>query len=543
MVNIVGTPGDDDISGTDGDDDLRGLDGNDIIRDALGVNYIDGGLGADTFVFKANTVAGVHVDLGLIGYQDVGGAQFSFNNIEGVYGTGHDDLLVGSSSDESLGGAYGDDTLRGMGGNDILHGDDGRDIVYGGDGDDVLSDFDGGEMYGDDGNDTITVNQDLRIVYSGDSFIIDGGSGDDLIDFLAQRSRPGAILGGDGADTINVRYGSGTIDAGADNDLITVGMRYRSFNNVTSTDFRITTAAGSDTIKIFYVLHPAPTITDFSITSDPDQLDLSYYTTGQVYQDRDVLGFPRPTTYSFANGVLRLVQEGADTLIQAAAGNLYLNSPWSRENKEWSTFVKLENVAAADLTSSHLGSAPGQIWTSGGAGDDTMDGSATADYLIGGAGSDLIRGLDGADALEGGAGADSLQGGLGDDILRGNSDDDLLQGDDGADTLTGGYGGDTFVFHNASESRLFAADFITDLEASEIDRVDLSAIDANTAVAGDQAFAWAAALSGQAGQLVIYYIAARGVSQVQGDIDGDGAPDFVLEMVNNHVPDLGVFIL
>jgi hypothetical protein len=60
-----------------------------------------------------------------------------------------------------------------MVGNDILHGDYGRDIVYGGDGDDVLSDFDGGEMYGDDGHDTITVNQDLRIGYSNDSFIID----------------------------------------------------------------------------------------------------------------------------------------------------------------------------------------------------------------------------------------------------------------------------------------------------------------------------------------------------------------------------------
>jgi Ca2+-binding RTX toxin-like protein len=84
MVNVVGAPGDDNMSGTNGDDDLRGVDGNDIIRDTLGHNYIDGGRGADTFVFGRNSGGGIHVDLSLGGYQDVGGAQFSFNSIEGI---------------------------------------------------------------------------------------------------------------------------------------------------------------------------------------------------------------------------------------------------------------------------------------------------------------------------------------------------------------------------------------------------------------------------------------------------------------------------
>jgi serralysin len=135
-----------------------------------------------------------------------------------------------------------------------------------------------------------------------------------------------------------------------------------------------------------------------------------------------------------------------------------------------------------------------------------------------------------------------LEGGLGDDTLRGGGGNDILIGGDGSDMLIGGGGNDVFMYQAASESRLFSADFIFEY-GPFYDRVNLSAIDANTALAGDQAFAWSGALTGQAGQIVIYYDAGRQVSQVQGDTDGDGLPDFVLELAQNHVADLGQFIL
>jgi Ca2+-binding RTX toxin-like protein len=548
MVNTVGTPGNDDISGTDGDDDLRGLDGNDIIRDALGVNYIDGGLGADTFVFKANTVAGVHVDLSLSGYQDVGGAQFSFNNIEGVYGTGYGDTLVGSSANESLGGAYGDDVLRGMGGNDILHGDYGHDIVYGGDGDDTLYDDDGGEMYGDDGNDTFTVSQLTRVVYRTDGFLIDGGDGDDTVNYFATSQNVLTLIGGAGADTLVLSQGRGTVDAGSGDDHITAGGSYFYLSQAeSSANFTITLGAGQDTLKINTVdlTYGGLSVTDFSVTTDPDSLDLTYYTSGQFYDQRDWAGLNPSTPYSFANGLLRLVQDGADTLIQAA--DFFYTWPaaeWSKATS-WSTIVTLDNVAASALTSSHLGVAPaGPVWTQGSAGDDTTDGTAGADYLMGGDGNDLIRGLGGADSLEGGAGNDRLEGGLGNDTLRGGAGNDVLQGDAGSDTLVSGFGAaTTFLFNSTNDSHLFSADFIIDFQASGGDLVDVSAIDANTTVAGDQAFYWALSLTGHAGELVAYYNSTRDVSQVQGDVDGDGLPDFVLEFAQNHVGDTGYFIL
>ena len=61
--------------------------------------------------------------------------------------------------------------------------------------------------------------------------------------------------------------------------------------------------------------------------------------------------------------------------------------------------------------------------------------------------------------------------------------------------------------------------------------------------AENQAFHWALALTGHAGEAVIHYMAARDVSQFQADVDGDELPDFVLEFARNHASELTAFIL
>ena len=64
-----------------------------------------------------------------------------------------------------------------------------------------------------------------------------------------------------------------------------------------------------------------------------------------------------------------------------------------------------------------------------------------------------------------------------------------LIGASGADTMTGGQGADVFVFTAVTDSAPSERDLITDFQRGA-DKIDLSAIDANLGMAGDQAFSF-----------------------------------------------------
>jgi Ca2+-binding RTX toxin-like protein len=85
--------------------------------------------------------------------------------------------------------------------------------------------------------------------------------------------------------------------------------------------------------------------------------------------------------------------------------------------------------------------------------------------------------------------ADLLQGDALNNDLRGFAGNDTLNGGAGQDRLAGGAGNDKFVYSAISDSGVTAAtwDVITDFATG--DKIDLSALDANTALGGDQAFA------------------------------------------------------
>ena len=92
----------------------------------------------------------------------------------------------------------------------------------------------------------------------------------------------------------------------------------------------------------------------------------------------------------------------------------------------------------------------------------------------------------GNDTILGNSGNNRLFGGDGNDVIDGKGGADVLIGGKGTDTLTGGGGADTFVFQSLTEEQ-FGTDRITDFTHGS-DKIDLSAIDANTTLAGDQAF-------------------------------------------------------
>lgn len=92
---------------------------------------------------------------------------------------------------------------------------------------------------------------------------------------------------------------------------------------------------------------------------------------------------------------------------------------------------------------------------------------------------------------QGGSGNDRLIGNSVANNLTGNNGADKLTGGGGADALTGGQGADRFVFLNTKDSgkTVKSRDIITDFKSLDGDKIDLSAIDANSGNSGNNAFA------------------------------------------------------
>ncbi|MGO1078276.1 calcium-binding protein [Inquilinus sp. CA228] len=200
----------------------------------------------------------------------------------------------------------------------------------------------------------------------------------------------------------------------------------------------------------------------------------------------------------------------------------------------------------------------------GNAGANTLTGNGGADFLSGGDGNDILRGGASQDVLDGGNGTDAVtytenavgaivnlatgfgflgaqgdsyrsienvNGSAGNDTIIGSSAANVLNGWAGKDVLTGGGGADRFVFSSPTHSVVGVnADRITDFSHAQGDRIDLSAIDADTTVAGNQAFAFIGTglYNGDAGEL--RYSVVGAVTTIAGDVNGDGVSDFHIQL-------------
>lgn len=171
----------------------------------------------------------------------------------------------------------------------------------------------------------------------------------------------------------------------------------------------------------------------------------------------------------------------------------------------------------------------------GGAGKDILYGGTSNDELYGGEGNDDIYGGTGNDQVEGGAGNDKLRGGDGNDVISGGAGNDRLVGGNGADLLSGGAGKDVFVFNTLANSTVKTSgrDTILDFNGKAGDRIDLSGIDANGKVSGDQAFSFVGSeqFSKTAGELRIEKTASD--TFIYGDVDGDGNADFAIQVAGS----------
>jgi Ca2+-binding RTX toxin-like protein len=197
---------------------------------------------------------------------------------------------------------------------------------------------------------------------------------------------------------------------------------------------------------------------------------------------------PSPTRYG-GDG-----DDGDDLPIGAAGGDILIGG----NGIDTVSFASAGGGVRVSLTGSpnaQTSDAQGDIYRE----VEAFTGSAFADLMIGDEAANTFAGGAGNDTASGGGGNDRLIGGDGGDVLNGDAGNDLLRGGGAADRLFGGLGADIFDFDTAADSGPGARDVLRGgvgiaafegIGAAGGDRIDLSGIDANANVAGNQAFAF-----------------------------------------------------
>jgi Ca2+-binding RTX toxin-like protein len=416
-----------------------------------------------------------------------------------VEGGGGDDQLRGGGAADRLDGGDGDDILEGGGHNDLLRSGAGKDRLDGGVGNDVL-------FYG------ATFDADDRA---------DGGAGTDTL--VLQGNYPALVLGALSAVGIEgISLQSGTIirwgDAGE-----------------SSYDYRLTlaqeTAAPGQQLRINAqsLVAGEDLVLDGSAETDGGRLlvyggfgaddltggaagDIFYFESGRFGPGDRVRGGAGNDALVISgapagDGPLQLeIAEGVLSGIESLSFNgRFASDPDSLPSYE--AVLRNGNIApGATLIVNASSLAASQSLA--------LDASTVADGIL---------------RIFGGAGGDSLTGGAKADRISAAGGDDLIVGGGLGDAIDGGAGADTFRYLSVADSAGAACDLISGFE-SGLDRIDLSAIDANLAADGNQAFAFVgtAAFSNKAGELRAAWDAATGSWAIQGDLNGDGRVDFQL---------------
>ncbi len=287
-------------------------------------------------------------------------------------------------------------------------------------------------------------------------------------------------MAGLGNDTVSAGDGGDFVDGGEGNNTITTGLGQDT----------VLTGAGNDTIITGGGADLTTVAGGVDTVNSGDGNDL--LTVNYANSTTDVTG--SMSSGSFAIGYSGVVAD--------VAGNS----------------VTFQNTESFNITT--------------GSGNDTITTGDRNDTITGGAGNDILSGGGGSDTIRGNQGSDIIHGGAGNDVLFGGQGADHIFGDQGSDVMTGGENNDTFVFDSLTASFNGAPDLITDFSPG--DRIDLSAIDADTSVGGDQAFHVGGG-GGHAGDIVATYDAGNDRTVLSLYVDNNGSVDSTIWLTGNHV--------
>jgi serralysin len=585
---LIGLGRDDVLDGGIGNDIVRGGAGNDrlLVSGGGGADAIEGGAGFDTLVvdyrdsaIRISMTAPTFNPLG--GYNGTiggGGRRIDYNGVEAV-------VVATGSGDDSLNGLAGNDVLDGGAGNDAVSGgagDDrlivsgrGVDSAAGGSGFDTLvvdygdsairismtaptanpaggsngtiggggrrTDYNGIEAFvittgsGSDGIVTGGGNDRIRPGSGADA--VSAGGGDDTLLFLASLNAADAVDGGAGVDTLILQgnYATGLPLANVRNleVLVLLSGKNKEYGEPGTNrfDYAFTTADSTFAAGVQALINGIDLAAGEDLTfNGAAESDASFLIQGGRGVDTltgglgdDIFFFAHER---FAQGDKVNGGGGDDILILRGNYSISFTSPDNAGRLagiETILLVSASDPAYApgggrqfnyqfDLADADV--APGATLTV----DGSSLGSGESLYIDG------SRETDGFLQLLGGAMWDTLTGGAGADVIQGG-----FLGDD----LRGGGGADVFRYASAEDAPSYSLERILDFTPGT-DRIDLTAIDADSLAAGDQAFHWigTAAFSGtgaaSAGELRLVETQYGGY--IEGDVNGNGSADFVIEV-------------
>ncbi len=388
----------------------------------------------------------------------------------GAGGGGPPPPFIGDSQDDTLVGGVAGDRIDGRGGNDSLSGGGGADTLIGG-----------------SGNDTI-----------------DGGVGLNTLDYF---SAPAAVSVN--ATTGIASDGTGGTDRFSNIQDI-VGSRFNDTLTGGSTTANLAGGAGDDS----YVVNSASTVVVESTGGGTDAV-----TTG--------LG-----AFTLPANVENLLHTGSNNF--TGTGNELGNRITGSTGND-----TLDGGAGADTLT---GDAGNDVYVVDSSGDLVVEASSRGgldtvkttlgSYTLGTNVENLTFVGSGGFSGTGNSLTNVVTGAAGADTLNGDTGNDTLIGGGGADLVTGGVGADRFVFAPGDIAIGATRDRIGDFSDAQNDRIDLSLIDANSGLAGDQAFSFigTAAFGARAGEL---RVATNGSGlTLSGDTNGDGVADFSIELLS-----------
>jgi Ca2+-binding RTX toxin-like protein len=357
---------------------LYGEAGNDTINFSS-ADTVYGGAGNDVLTLTTDitpTLGATNATLGAFISGDAGNDTISISASAGyntVYGGDGDDTLYGNST-------HGFDSIYGQAGNDtILVTTGSNDVVYGGAGNDAVSlgASAGGYQFisGDLGNDTI----DLHSATTGVNDTVYGGAGDDTI--YGSGSTGNQLYGQTGNDTITL-VGQGSVYGGQGNDLITDGTAHAN-NSFFSGDL------GDDSIFAYGA-------NDTLYGGDGNDSLLAHGGNDQLYgqSGNDILIFDALSTSSlnatiyggqgddlisvtFATVAGTIVTQTLDS-----GGTSALYDPYTGGSIGVNDVVSYTPTTVADGNGFHF--------LSGDIGNDTIYGGSGGDTFVGGAGTDQL---------------------------------------------------------------------------------------------------------------------------------------------------------